>query len=99
LKIHLNAGSAAISRAIQNAGFRCERCGTVVVPVTNGSYRNHCPACLWSKHVDVRPGDRAGACRGPMRPVGLDQRRGKGMDSPEDPLRTRGESVRVVGVT
>lgn len=50
-----------------------------MVPLTNGGYRNHCPACLWSRHVDgARPGDRAWACGGPMRPVGLDHRAGKG---------------------
>ncbi len=50
-----------------------------MVPLTNGGYRNHCPACLWSRHVDgARPGDRAATCGGPMRPVGLDHRAGKG---------------------
>lgn len=49
-------------------------------PLTNGSYRNHCPCCLWSKHVDAaRPGDRACDCRGLMRPVAIEQRSGKGM--------------------
>lgn len=69
----------AISRKAQNTGFVCERCGTAVVPVSNGGYRNHCPACLWSKHVDERPGDRAATCGGLMRPVGLDHRSGKGL--------------------
>ncbi len=50
-----------------------------MVPLTIGGYRNHCPAYLWSRHVDgARPGDRASACGGPMRPVGLDHRAGKG---------------------
>lgn len=49
-----------------------------MVPLTNGSYRNHCPACLYSKHVDTVPGDRAATCHGLMRPVGLDHRPGKG---------------------
>lgn len=49
-----------------------------MVPLTNGSYRNHCPTCLYSKHVDVVPGDRASACHGPMRPVRLEHRSGKG---------------------
>lgn len=48
-------------------------------PLERGSYRNHCPACLWSKHVDRDgPGDRMSACGGMMEPVGLDQRGGKG---------------------
>jgi hypothetical protein len=51
----------------------------VVVALSNGSYRNHCPACLWSKHVDLAPGDRASACRQLMRPERVDHRGGKGL--------------------
>jgi len=67
-----------MSRNDENAGFACERCGRQVVPVSNGSYRNHCPFCLFSKHVDVMPGDRMSECRGLMQPVGLRWRSGKG---------------------
>lgn len=35
-------------------------------------YTNHCPVCLWSKHVDVDPGDRAAVCGGLMEPVALE---------------------------
>lgn len=35
----------------------------------NDGYVNHCPRCLWSRHVDVDPGDRAEDCRGMMRPT------------------------------
>jgi hypothetical protein len=49
------------------------------MPLTNGSYRNHCPECLWSKHVDVKPGDRASSCHGLMQPERLDHRSGKGL--------------------
>ena len=45
--------------------FTCERCGTAV---TGSGYTNHCPKCLWSKHVDVIPGDRASLCGGAMEP-------------------------------
>lgn len=47
--------------------FTCLRCGT---RVHGSGYTNHCPACLWSRHVDVNPGDRAAACGGAMEPVG-----------------------------
>ena len=50
-----------------------------VLPLTNGSYRNHCPFCLHSKHVDIAPGDRQNACGGPMAPVGLAWKSGKGL--------------------
>lgn len=62
----------------ENEGFVCEWCGTDVVPLTNGSYRNHCPACLHSKHVDEHPGDRRSMCRGLMKPIELAYRRKKG---------------------
>ncbi|MFG2072343.1 RNHCP domain-containing protein [Nonomuraea maritima] len=68
-----------ISRAAQNQGFTCENCGAVVAPLTNGGYRNHCPVCLWSKHVDDVPGDRAAGCRGLMRPQRIDHRGRKGL--------------------
>lgn len=59
--------------------FVCEHCGKHVEPLTNGSYRNHCPHCLWSKHVDRDgPGDRASPCGGMMRPIGIDQESRKG---------------------
>ncbi|RKO62771.1 RNHCP domain-containing protein [Caldibacillus debilis] len=62
----------------ENAGFRCGHCGIYVKPLTNGSYRNHCPNCLYSKHVDIFPGDRKNACRGLMKPVGIDYHSKKG---------------------
>jgi hypothetical protein len=46
--------------------FTCGHCG---VPVQGDGYTNHCPACLWSRHVDVFPGDRAEACGEMMPPV------------------------------
>lgn len=46
--------------------FVCEKCGR---EVRGGGYTNHCPSCLWSKHVDVDPGDREEGCGGMMKPV------------------------------
>ena len=54
--------------------FSCEHCGKVV---KGNGYTNHCPACLWSKHVDLQPGDRAGKCLGPMKPAYLVIEKGK----------------------
>ncbi|MET8866124.1 RNHCP domain-containing protein [Nonomuraea sp. NPDC004580] len=68
-----------MSRSAQNQGFTCEYCGASVAPLSNGSYRNHCPTCLRSKHVDVIPGDRVSACRGMMRPRRVEHRGGKGL--------------------
>lgn len=34
--------------------------------------RNHCPYCLWSKHLDLyQSGDRMAICKSRMRPVAL----------------------------
>ncbi|MEK7123239.1 MAG: RNHCP domain-containing protein [Patescibacteria group bacterium] len=59
--------------------FVCEHCGSSVPMLTNGSYRNHCPKCLYSKHVDeAGPGDRLATCLGLMKPVRIDQHAKKG---------------------
>jgi len=62
-----------MSKKSENTGFECQECGKEVLPVTNGSYRNHCPFCLYSMHLDILPGDRKEACRGLMEPIGLRQ--------------------------
>ncbi|MDE3095871.1 MAG: RNHCP domain-containing protein [Chloroflexota bacterium] len=52
--------------------FRCARCGdTVSVDAYGTQHRNHCPRCLWSLHVDDRPGDRASGCGGRMEPIAI----------------------------
>jgi len=60
-----------MSRETENTGFCCFHCGRTVLPLTNGSYRNHCPFCLHSLHVDIVPGDRLSRCGGIMEPIGL----------------------------
>lgn len=50
--------------------FTCEVCGT---QVSGTGYTNHCPYCLFSKHVDETvPGDRKSSCYGLMEPVGVE---------------------------
>ncbi len=46
--------------------FTCENCG--LKNIGNG-FTNHCNACLYSKHVDVSPGDRLAVCGGLMKPI------------------------------
>jgi len=46
--------------------FECGKCSA---DVKGDGYTNHCPQCLWSKHVDVFPGDRSAECRGLMEPI------------------------------
>ena len=54
--------------------FICEHCGT---EVKGDGYTNHCPHCLYSKHVDINPGDREEDCGGLMEPVDLELKDGK----------------------
>ena len=49
--------------------FICIHCGA---KITGNGYTNHCPKCLWSRHVDINPGDRSEVCFGLMQPVGLE---------------------------
>ena len=59
--------------------FVCENCGQPVQPLLKGTYRNHCPRCLYSKHVDLDgPGDRLSPCQGLLQPTGIDQDSKKG---------------------
>ena len=51
--------------------FICDNCGKRV-PKLGYSSRNHCPYCLHSKHVDIKPGDRAETCCGDLEPIGLE---------------------------
>ena len=51
--------------------FICEKCGFFV---KGNGYTNHCPQCLWSKHVDVFPGDRAENCEGMMKPIRVENK-------------------------
>ena len=58
-----------------NADFKCQHCGAYVSAaraLAGVANRNHCPYCLWSRHLDLfEAGDRLAACKAPMRPVGL----------------------------
>lgn len=58
-----------MSRRQENTGFVCANCQKKVLPLINGSYRNHCPYCLYSRHVDIQSGDRKSPCGGLMKPV------------------------------
>ena len=58
----------------QPSSFRCVNCRIDVPSDAPGTHhRNHCPACLWSRHVDDRPGDRAmlDECGSGMEPIAI----------------------------
>ena len=53
--------------------FKCLNCNTFIGSndAIGTKHRNHCPICLFSKHVDCKPGDRKSKCGGKMKPVAL----------------------------
>jgi hypothetical protein len=59
----------------QEDGFLCRHCHAFVSSAAFLSgvvNRNHCPYCLWSRHLDMfRAGDRLSACKSLMQPIGL----------------------------
>ena len=61
--------SRRFQRTIED--FTCGNCGRIV---QGTGYTNHCPRCLWSKHVDINPGDRLASCGGLMEPIAAEGR-------------------------
>jgi RNHCP domain-containing protein len=58
------------------SSFRCSHCGLDVSTHAPGTaHRNHCPSCLWSRHLDDDdPGDRAADCGSAMEPIAISVR-------------------------
>lgn len=58
-----------------DGGFRCAHCQAYVTAdalLSGVQNRNHCPYCLWSRHLDqFEAGDRLAACKASMQPIGL----------------------------
>lgn len=52
--------------------FICEHCNKQVFALIYSS-RDHCPYCLYSKHVDINPGDRLNMCGGLLKPIGIEK--------------------------
>ena len=52
--------------------FVCEHCHKEVSPLHYSS-RDHCPFCLYSKHVDINPGDRLNNCKGLLIPIDIEK--------------------------
>ncbi len=68
-----------MSRKEENTSFTCIHCGQQIKSLKNGSYRNHCPYCLYSLHLDIKIGDRANDCKGVMKPIGVKSHKKKGL--------------------
>lgn len=52
--------------------FICDNCGAEVSEL-GYTARDHCPYCLYSKHVDIMPGDRQNKCQGLLKPVMIEK--------------------------
>lgn len=52
--------------------FICEKCKKKVKTLKY-SARDHCPYCLYSKHVDINPGDRLNKCKGLLKPIDIEK--------------------------
>ena len=63
----------ARARGHGGGSFRCGHCGLdVSLDAPGTAHRNHCPQCLWSKHLDDdRPGDRDADCGSSMEPIAI----------------------------
>lgn len=52
--------------------FFCLNCGKKVSKL-NYTARDHCPYCLYSRHVDINPGDRLNDCKGLLKPIAIEK--------------------------
>ena len=52
--------------------FLCENCLKMVEPLKRTA-RDHCNYCLFSKHVDIFPGDRKNSCQGLLIPIAVEK--------------------------
>lgn len=52
--------------------FICENCD-MKVDILGYTSRDHCPYCLYSKHVDINPGDRLNECKGLLVPIDIEK--------------------------
>ena len=52
--------------------FICEKCDSEVKAL-NRTARDHCNYCLYSKHVDIFPGDRKCECKGLLKPIAVEK--------------------------
>ena len=57
---------------MRDENFVCENCGKSVEKL-NYTARDHCPYCLYSKHVDINPGDRLNMCKGLLKPIDIEK--------------------------
>lgn len=57
---------------MRDENFICENCHKEVKKL-GYTARDHCSYCLYSKHVDINPGDRQNSCQGLLKPIGIEK--------------------------
>ena len=57
---------------MKDENFVCENCKRNVTKL-NYTARDHCPYCLYSKHVDINPGDRLNTCMEMLVPIDIEK--------------------------
>ena len=57
---------------MRDENFICENCHKEVKKL-GYTARDHGPYCLYSKHVDINPGDRQNSCQGLLKPIGIEK--------------------------
>jgi len=57
---------------MRDESFTCSNCNKNVEKL-NYTARDHCPYCLYSKHVDINPGDRQNNCHGMLKPINIEK--------------------------
>src|SRR5512138_3845613 len=85
-KLPAPAGGAMRAHTATFGDFRCAHCQGLVSSAhlfSGVNNRNHCPYCLWSRHLDLfTAGDRLCACKAPMKPIGLTMKKGRNKYQP-----------------
>ncbi len=75
----LSRQARSLLKQARRLSFHCVHCGTEVpTEASHTKHRNHCPICLWSRHVDESIGDRKSDCLASMEPLGLTIKRDGG---------------------
>ena len=57
---------------MRDESFTCENCHKEVKPL-GYTARDHCPYCLYSKHVHINPGDRQNTPKHLLKPTGIEK--------------------------
>ena len=72
----LSRGRTGVSPVTDSSAWiTCAHCRERFPQQAHGTHhRNHCPYCLWSRHVDDHPGDRTAGCQGLMEPLAITAR-------------------------